>query len=72
MPMCGPVQVKRCVLNMKIAKFVTQPSAGMPRHLPQDMIAPAPMTNDAAKARKAGGPHGADHSANAASTAPTA
>jgi len=57
---------------MKIAKFVTQPSAGMPRHLPQDMIAPAPMTNDAAKARKAGGPHGADHSANAASTAPTA
>ena len=57
---------------MKVAKFTIQPSAGMPRHLPQDMIAPAPMTSSEGRARKAGGPHGVDQSANAASRAPTA
>jgi hypothetical protein len=57
---------------MKVAKFTTQPSAGIPRHLPQAMIAPVPMTSSEGRARKAGGPHGEDHSANAASRAPTA
>jgi hypothetical protein len=52
--------------------FTSHPSAGMPRHLPQDMIAPVPMTSDEATARNAGGPHGVDQSANAASSAPTA
>src|SRR5258708_12872630 len=42
----GPVQVNRCVLKMKIERSTTQASAALPRHLPQDMIAPTPIPPD--------------------------
>jgi len=67
----GPAQVTLRVLTRNNAMSAIQASAGVPRHRPQDTIAPAQMINKAAAARSAVGAHIDDQSANAASKAPT-
>src|SRR5450759_741122 len=71
---CGrrAVQATRWFLTVKSTRSTAQTSAGVPRHRPQDTIAPIPITTNATAPRSAVGPQGVDQMAKPASSAPTA